>query len=85
MSDPTIKEVSDGLHKQILSYHEEARRLIAQAKAEQAAEAQVISERIAQLNQSILDLDLKLQRYMNEDRYNITRAQVLRAMREANE
>ena len=61
------------------SVREELRQSIADLKSEIAANAKT-TERLRPL---IDALDLKIKRWANDDRYTITRAQVMKAMREA--
>lgn len=78
-----MKEELNGLHVQIQSLRQEVLRLHQKA-LEAAAQAQQahltpLAEFQAQINQLQLDLD----KYRQDDRYTLTRAQVLKAMKEA--
>ena len=79
ISDKLAPALASMVQSNMASVREELRQSIADLKSEIAANAKT-TERLRPL---IDALDLKIKRWANDDRYTITRAQVMKAMREA--
>lgn len=79
ISDKLAPALSSMVQSNVASIREELRQSIADLKSEIAASAKT-TERLRPL---IDALDLKIKRWADDDRYTITRAQVMKAMREA--
>jgi hypothetical protein len=82
MSDPTLNEVATGLHAQIQSVRLDMQQLHEHAMHEAHQQIEVQQAEIKRLEQQILDLDVRIQRYTSSDRYSITRAHVMQIMRD---
>jgi peptidoglycan hydrolase CwlO-like protein len=81
MSDPALNEVVAGLHAQIQSVRLDMRQLHEHAMHEARQQIEAQQAEIKRLEQQILDLDVRIQRYQSYDRYSITRAHVMQIMR----
>lgn len=80
---PSFQEHADGLRKQIRSVQEE---VVQAREAAQAEDQEILSElnaKLEALSQQVADLALRLDDYIERDRYNVTRAHVMRALKEA--
>ena len=78
-----MNEELQGLHRQIQALREEVLRLHKQAieAANQASLSHVPDH--ANLQAQVNQLQLDLQKYRQDDRYTLTRAQVMKALNEA--
>jgi hypothetical protein len=81
-NQPTLNEIAQGFHAQLQSLREEMLRNHNQALQliqEQLVRQQAENQR---LEQQLQNLHVAVQRYTSSDRYALTRAQVMKAMRE---
>jgi hypothetical protein len=81
-NQPTLNEVATGLHAQIQSVRLDMQQLHEHAMHEARQQIEAQQAEIKRLEQQILDLDVRIQRYTSSDRYSITRAHVMQIMRD---
>lgn len=78
-----MNEELQGLHRQIQALREEVLRLHEQAMEAAIQASQNHAPGHANLQAQINQLQLDLQKYREDDRYTLTRAQVMKALNEA--